>query len=437
MTAPEPPVNALPDFEARGLLAQVAGEPATLGEHLASARRALYCGFDPTAESLHVGSLVPLLALRRMRRAGHRPILLLGGGTGLIGDPSFRADARAPGDPDEVRGRVDALRAQVAELMRAPDGRCDVEIVDNAEWLERLRLLPFLGEVGRRFSVNAMVRKDAVRARLEREGAGMSFAEFSYALLQALDYAELHRRYACSLQIGGSDQWGNITGGIELVRRRTGETVYGLTLPLVTGADGRKFGKTEQGAVWLDAECTSPYAFYQFWINTPDADIARLLNWCTLLPVEEIAGVARADALAAGRGHAQRLLAASLTEWVHGAAGLRAARRISEALFGGRLLSLSARDMLQLERDGMPRTEVSGDAISLVDALVRSGLARTSKGEVTAGQARKLIAASAVEVNDAKIIDPAHALTRSSALNGRYHVLRRGKKQFHMLRWAA
>ena len=437
MTSAKEPANILPEMEERGLVAQLAGSPVALGEHLASAVRTLYCGFDPTADSLHVGSLVPLLALRRMQGAGHRPIALLGGATGLIGDPSFRADERRLSDPDEVRARIARLRAQIARLAPPQDGLRDIEIVDNATWLDQRPLLAFLRDVGKHFSVNAMVRKDAVRERLERDGAGMSFTEFSYSLLQALDYAELHRRAGCSLQLGGSDQWGNITGGIDLVRRQSGEAVYGLTLPLLTGSDGSKFGKTARGAVWLDAERTSPYAFYQFWVNTADADAERLLRWCTMLELEEIAGLAAADAAAPGRRRRHQALAESVTAWVHGESGLRAARRISEALFSERLPSLSAADMRQLERDGMPCTELLGESLSLVEALVQSGLARTPLGAVTAGQARKLIASRAVRVNDVLVTDVAHALTKRAALNGRYHVLRRGKKQFHMLCWAA
>ncbi len=428
-------VNALDALEARGLVAQLTGDPAKIRHHLTGAGRTLYCGFDPTADSLHVGSLVPLLALRRMQQAGHRPILLIGGGTGLVGDPSFRAEERGLSEADTVRARAQRLREQVAGLLAVGDGPQDALIVDNLDWLGEQRLLAFLRDVGKHFSVSAMMRRDSVRERLARDDAGMSFAEFSYGLLQALDFVELHRRYGCSLQIGGSDQWGNITGGIDLVRRQLGALVYGLTLPLVTRADGAKFGKTAQGTVWLDPARTSPYAFYQFWVNTPDGDVERMLRWCTLLPLDEIAHVASEGAAQQSPQHGQRALACAVTALVHGESGLRAALRITQALFSGQLASLSAEDLGQLARDGMPRSDVQGDAIGLVEALVESGLARTPQGAVTTGQARKLVTSNAIRVNDARVADVAHVLRREDALHGHCHVLQRGKKQFHMLRW--
>ncbi|MEL0306094.1 MAG: tyrosine--tRNA ligase, partial [Halieaceae bacterium] len=271
--------NLIADLRARGLVFQVAGEDA-LETWLSAAPRTLYCGFDPTADSLHIGSLVPLLVLRRFQEAGHRPIALVGGATGLIGDPSFKAAERQLNTPEVVAGWVDRIREQVSQFI---DFDCadPALVVNNLDWTQGLDVLSFLRDVGKHFSVNNMIGKESVKQRLDREGAGISFTEFSYMILQSLDFAELYRQYGCGLQIGGSDQWGNITGGIDLTRRLHGEQVFGLTLPLVTKSDGTKFGKTESGTIWLDAAKTSPYAFYQFWLGTADADVYRFLRYFT------------------------------------------------------------------------------------------------------------------------------------------------------------
>ena len=281
--------DLLADLRARGLVFQVAGEDA-LENWLSAESRTLYCGFDPTADSLHIGSLVPLLVLRRFQEAGHRPIALVGGATGLIGDPSFKAAERQLNTPEVVAAWVDRIRQQVSQFIDF-DGAAPALVVNNLDWTEGLDVLSFLRDVGKHFSVNNMIGKESVKQRLDREGAGISFTEFSYMILQSLDFAELFRQYGCGLQIGGSDQWGNITGGIDLTRRLHGEQVFGLTLPLVTKADGTKFGKTESGTIWLDGAKTSPYAFYQFWLGTADADVYRFLRYFTFLPIDEIADI--------------------------------------------------------------------------------------------------------------------------------------------------
>jgi tyrosyl-tRNA synthetase len=252
------------DLQARGLIAQMSGDGELLS-HLATPRT-VYCGFDPTADSLHIGSLVPLLALRRFQLAGHKPIALVGGATGLIGDPSFKAQERKLNTADVVAGWVDKLKSQVSQFIDFDCGASSALVVNNLDWTQNLSVLDFLRDVGKHFSVNAMIQKEAVRQRIEREGSGISFTEFSYALLQSYDFAELNRRHGCSIQLGGSDQWGNITGGIDLTRRLNRQQVFGITFPLVTKSDGTKFGKTESGTIWLDASKTSPYAFYQFWL---------------------------------------------------------------------------------------------------------------------------------------------------------------------------
>ena len=414
------------DLQARGLVNQVAGE--ALEEHLGEPR-VVYCGFDPTADSLHIGSLVPLLTLRRFQQAGHKPLVLVGGATGLIGDPSFKAEERKLNTPDVVAGWVEKLKAQTSRFVDFNNSANGAVVVNNLDWIGPRSVLDFLRDVGKHFSVNAMIHKESVKQRLEREGAGISFTEFTYMLLQSLDFAELNKRYQCSLQIGGSDQWGNITGGIDLTRRLNHQHVFGLTLPLVTKADGSKFGKTEAGTVWLDASKTSPYAFYQFWINSADADVYKFLRYFTFLPLQQIADIEAADAAAEGRKSAQGILAAEVTRLIHGEAGLAAARRISEALFSNDYRALSAQDFEQLARDGLPTLQLSSAQQTVVELLALSELARGNK------QAREFIASGAVSLNG----QPYQAgggdrpLAEVAALHGRYHVLRRGKKNFCLL----
>ena len=277
---------ALDTLERRGLVAQVSDRKG-LEEHLAGSPRTLYCGFDPTADSLHIGSLVPLLVLRRFQVEGHRPILLLGGATGLIGDPSFREDERGLNDETVVGGWVEKIRRQVEPFLDF-EGDSGAIMANNLDWTRGMDVISFLRDVGKHFSVNAMIQRDSVRNRLDRAGAGISYTEFSYMLLQANDYLELARRHGCSLQVGGSDQWGNIVSGIDLVRRRLRRDVFALTVPLITRSDGAKFGKTAEGAVWLDPVRTSPYRFYQYWLNSGDADVIKYLKLFTFLDLEEI-----------------------------------------------------------------------------------------------------------------------------------------------------
>ena len=374
------------DLKARELVFQIAGE-AELAGHLATGCRTLYCGFDPTADSLHVGSLVPLLVLRRFQLAGHRPLALVGGATGLVGDPSFKDQERQLNTPDVVAGWVDRIRAQVSAFIDFDCGDSSAEVVNNLDWTADKPVLDFLRDVGKHFSVNAMIQKESVRQRIEREGSGISFTEFTYMILQAYDFAELNRRHGCTLQVGGSDQWGNITAGIDLTRRLHGNQVYGLTTPLVTRADGSKFGKTEAGTVWLDPQRTSPYAFYQFWMNTADADVYRFLRYFTFMDVEAIDAIQRDDESRQGRPEAQSVLAREVTELVHGADGLAAARRITEALFSGDAAGLSEGDMEQLRLDGLPSTrlerggleggglEGGGEGSSLSSILSEAGVA--------------------------------------------------------------
>jgi tyrosyl-tRNA synthetase len=425
---PEIQVDIVADLEARGLIAQTTSGDE-LSAHLAGGSRTLYSGFDPTADSLHIGHLVPLLVLRRFQLAGHKPVALVGGATGMIGDPSFKAAERQLNSVDVIAGWVESLKGQLSRFLDFDCGDHAASVVNNLDWTRELSALDFLRDIGKHFSVNTMIQKESVRQRIEREGSGISFTEFSYMILQSYDFAELYRRHACTLQIGGSDQWGNITGGIDLTRRLYQGHVFGLTVPLVTKADGSKFGKTETGTVWLSPDKTSPYAFYQFWLNAADADAYKFLRYFSFLPVAEIAAIEAADAAATGRPQAQSVLAREVTRLVHGSAGLSAAERISAALFSGEIASLAESDFEQLRLDGLPATDCGEPSISIVDALVRTGLAVSNRA------AREFVSGNAVAVNGDKVVDQDFSLLREASLYGKYAVIKRGKKQFHLLRF--
>ena len=416
--------DLIDELQWRGLIAQ-ASDLEGLAQHLATASRTLYCGFDPTADSLHIGSLVPLLALRRFQQHGHRPILLLGGATGLIGDPSFKTDERTLNDSDVVAGWVKALRTQVEPFLDF-DGKNGAVMSNNLEWTENLDVISFLRDIGKHFSVNQMIQRDSVRQRLERADQGISYTEFSYMLLQGMDYLELAKRYECSLQIGGSDQWGNIVSGMDLVRRHLGNEAFALTLPLVTKADGSKFGKTASGTVWLSPEKTSQYSFYQFWLNTADADVVNYLRYFSFLDKETIDGLAEDLAAQPEQRNAQRRLAKEITELVHGADAVVSAQRISQALFGGTPQDLQEDDLYQLQQDGLPST-VCNQGDGLLSVMVEAGLTRST------GEARKLVQGGGVRLNGEPLSDPRAEVDFSQALYGRYIVLRRGKKVYHLL----
>ncbi|MFM2477955.1 tyrosine--tRNA ligase [Celerinatantimonas sp. MCCC 1A17872] len=418
----------LADLEARGLINQCTAEEA-LSEHLSTGTRRLYCGFDPTADSLHIGSLVPLLMLRRFQLAGHKPYALVGGATGLIGDPSFKATERQLNTKDVVNNWVEKLKAQVSRFIDFNDGETGAEVVNNYDWTGELNTIDFLRDVGKHFSVNAMIKKESVQQRINREGSGISFTEFSYILLQSFDFAELAHRNDVTLQLGGSDQWGNITGGIDLARRMYAKQTYGLTMPLVTKSDGTKFGKTETGTIWLDPTKTSPYAFYQFWINTADADVYKFLRYFTFLSVEQIAQIEEDDKNAQGKPQAQGILAREVTQLVHGEEGLASAQRITDALFSGDLSDLSQSDLEQLALDGLPATTISGDSESLVELLKQTDLAKSNK------MAREFIGNGAVLINGEKQTDNTAEVARKDALYQRYTLLKRGKKLFALLIW--
>ena len=417
----------LQDLHARGLIAQITDAKA-LDELLAGESVTLYCGFDPTADSLHLGHLVPVLLLKRFQQAGHKPIALVGGATGMIGDPSFKATERKLNTPDVIAGWVDKIRGQVAPFLDFEGANAAI-MANNYDWFGSMNCLEFMRDIGKHFSVNAMIKKESVQQRLQREDQGISYTEFSYSLLQGYDFAELNRRHGCVLQIGGSDQWGNIVAGTDLTRRLNQKHVFGLTLPLVTKADGTKFGKTESGAIWLDAKKTSPYAFYQFWLNTADADVYKFLRYFTFLSVAELDAIEAADKASGQKPEAQRILAEQATELVHGKVALEAARRISHSLFSGSLEALTESDFEQLAQDGVPGVTLEKSASGLIDALVAAGLAK-SKSE-----ARGFLQSGSVTVNGHKVEALDHQFSDVERLFGRFTLLRRGKKNYAMLSW--
>ena len=424
----------LQELQERGLISQTTGGDA-LTEHLNSASRTLYCGFDPTADSLHIGSLVPLLMLKRFQMAGHKPIALVGGATGLIGDPSFKAQERKLNTPDVVATWVDKLKAQVSQFIHFNESANSAEVVNNLDWVGKLDVLSFLRDVGKHFSINNMINKESVKQRIDREGEGISFTEFTYMLLQSYDFAELYSRNQCTIQIGGSDQWGNITGGIDLARRMHGGHVFGLTMPLVTKSDGTKFGKTETGTVWLDPSKTSPYAFYQFWLNTADADAYKFLKYFTFLTVEQINQIESDDKSREGKPEAQRILAEEVTRLVHGDVGLEAAQRITQALFNDELNSLSESDFRQLKQDGLPCAELNvteSAATPLTQLLTDIGLATSGK------QIKDALQRNAVFVNGVgKGLDDNMKLEEvfaaPSAYFDRFFLVKLGKKKYQLI----
>ncbi|MBN3564217.1 tyrosine--tRNA ligase [Aliamphritea spongicola] len=427
----------LQDLNARGLIAQMTSEEE-LEKHLAEGSVTLYCGFDPTADSLHIGSLVPLLALKRFQQAGHKPLALVGGATGLIGDPSFKAQERKLNDDQTVGNWVEKLKAQVSQFVDFDAAENPAEVVNNLDWTKDMDILTFLRDVGKHFSVNQMIAKESVKQRIDREGEGISFTEFTYMILQSYDFQQLNKSHNCTLQIGGSDQWGNITGGTELTRRMNGNKAYGLTLPLITKSDGTKFGKTESGTIWLSANKTSPYAFYQFWLQTADADVYRFLKYFTFLSIEEIERIEAEDAAAQGRPQAQGILAEEVTRLVHGEAGLTAAKRITDALFSGDLSDLSANDLEQLAQDGMPSSSFE-EMMAADNTVFEQPLTQIlSQADMGNGkQIKDALQRNAVLVNGEGLgmdanMNAAEIFSQANAMHGKFFMVKVGKKKHHL-----
>ena len=433
-------MSVIKDLQSRGLIAQTTDIEA-LDALLNEQKISLYCGFDPTADSLHIGHLLPVLALRRFQQAGHTPIALVGGATGMIGDPSFKAAERSLNSAETVAGWVESIRNQLTPFLSF-DGDNAAIMANNADWFGSMNCLDFLRDIGKHFSVNAMLNKESVKQRIERDDVGISFTEFAYSLLQGYDFAELNKRHGAVLEIGGSDQWGNITWGTETTRRLNGKTVHGMTLPLVTKSDGTKFGKTEGGAVWLDAKKTSPYQFYQFWLKVADADVYKFLKYFTFLSIEQIDAIEAADKASSAKPEAQRILAEEMTRLIHGEAALEAAQRITHSLFSGDESSLTEQDYAQLALDGLPALHVShSGSLNVVEALVQAGLAKSNK------EARGFVQSNAVLINGsaAEANNPGHAaekpddlylLTDAHKRFGQYTIIKRGKRNHALLVWA-
>ncbi|WP_048813925.1 tyrosine--tRNA ligase [Marinomonas sp.] len=425
--------DLLNDLQARGLIAQMTAEDE-LKKHLDGGSRTLYCGFDPTADSLHLGHLVPLLVLKRFQDAGHNPIALVGGATGLIGDPSFKAAERQLNTSDVVASWAEKIRGQVSQFVKFDNVPNPARVVNNLDWAGEMSVLDFLRDIGKHFSVNAMINKESVQQRLNREGAGISFTEFSYALLQGMDFAELNRAYDCTLQIGGSDQWGNIVGGIDLSRRQNQSQTFGLTVPLVTKSDGTKFGKTESGAVWLDSSKTSQYAFYQFWMNTADADVYKFLKFFTFLDLAEIDAIEKADKESGGKPQAQAILAREATKLVHGEEGLQAAERITNALFSGEADQLSEQDLEQIQLDGLPSSSLAGiDLVEtpLTSLMADAGLAASGK-QVKDALQRDSVFVNGVAKGLNDNMSAADIFTTTNGYFGKYFLVKLGKKKHHL-----
>jgi tyrosyl-tRNA synthetase len=390
-----------------------------------------YAGFDPTAPSLHVGHLLPALALARLQRFGHSPIAIVGGGTGMIGDPSGKSQERTLQSREQIEENVAGIKDQLSKFLEFDRAGNPARMVNNADWLAEFDLLGFLRDTGKYFTVNYMLQKDSVNRRLESE-EGISFTEFSYLLLQARDFLELYDRHGCTLQLGGSDQWGNITAGIDLIRKRRAKKAHGLVMPLMTTASGTKFGKTESGAVWLDPARTSPFRFYQFWLRTDDRDVVAYLKYFTFLERPVIEALEETTSAAPEKREAQRALAREVTTIVHGPDQVARAERASSVVFGEDITTLEVGDVLAVFED-VPSTELpadalAGDGIGMVDLVARVQLA-SSKSE-----ARRLVQSGGVYVNNRRISDPQARLTRDQAIAGRLFVLRKGQREHHLVK---
>ncbi|MCM3477431.1 tyrosine--tRNA ligase [Caldifermentibacillus hisashii] len=416
-------MDLLEDLQYRGLINQITDEEG-LKKLLAEESVKLYCGFDPTADSLHIGHLLPILILRRFQLAGHQPIALVGGATGLIGDPSGKKAERTLNAKETVENWVESIKGQLSRFLDFDSKENPATMANNYDWTGKMDVITFLRDVGKNFGLNYMLAKDTVQSRLE---TGISFTEFSYMILQSLDFLKLYETENCRLQIGGSDQWGNITAGLELIRKTHEEAkAFGLTVPLVTKADGTKFGKTEGNAVWLDPEKTTPYEFYQFWINTDDRDVVNYLKYFTFLSHEEIEELAKATAEQPEKRLAQKALAEDVTKLVHGEAALKQAIRISEALFSGNIKELNGAEIEQGFKDVPSFTNTEAEA-NLVDLLVAAKISPSKR------QAREDIQNGAIYINGDRVTDVQYVLGDSDKIEGKFTIIRRGKKKYYLI----
>ncbi|TXD30194.1 tyrosine--tRNA ligase [Staphylococcus aureus] len=412
------------DLKWRGLIYQQTDEQG-IEDLLNKEQVTLYCGADPTADSLHIGHLLPFLTLRRFQEHGHRPIVLIGGGTGMIGDPSGKSEERVLQTEEQVDKNIEGIIKQMHNIFEFGTDHGAV-LVNNRDWLGQISLISFLRDYGKHVGVNYMLGKDSIQSRLEH---GISYTEFTYTILQAIDFGHLNRELNCKIQVGGSDQWGNITSGIELMRRMYGQTdAYGLTIPLVTKSDGKKFGKSESGAVWLDAEKTSPYEFYQFWINQSDEDVIKFLKYFTFLGKEEIDRLEQSKNEAPHLREAQKTLAEEVTKFIHGEDALNDAIRISQALFSGDLKSLSAKELKDGFKD-VPQVTLSNDTTNIVEVLIETGISPSKR------QAREDVNNGAIYINGERQQDVNYALAPEDKIDGEFTIIRRGKKKYFMVNY--
>ena len=415
------------DLQWRGLVADCTDTPQ-LTQRLSTSPVVLYCGFDPTADSLHVGNLVPLLALRRFQNYGHHPIAVAGGATGSIGDPSGKTQERPLLTQDILEANIAAVKVQLAKLLDFDSSSNPARLLDNASWTGSVRFIDFLRDIGKHFSVNMMISKESVRARMEDRETGISYTEFSYMLLQAFDFYHLRKELNCELQIGGSDQWGNITAGTDLCRKKLVATCFGLTLPLITNADGSKFGKTVAGAIWMDAKKTSVYRFYQFWIRTDDRDVVRYLKYFTFLSRSEVEELERQHLERPEGRVAHKALAKAVTDLIHGEQATQEAMRASEILFGGGLEGISEstfNDLVgEVPTKGLPAIQIEDPGIALLDLLVVSGLCASK------GQARKDLEGGGISLNNVRLAELSRQVTRADLLFGKHLLLRKGKRNY-------
>lgn len=417
--------NALiDDLKWRGLIYQQTDEQG-IEDLLNKEQVTLYCGADPTADSLHIGHLLPFLTLRRFQEHGHRPIVLIGGGTGMIGDPSGKSEERVLQTEDQVEANVQGLSKQMHRLFEFGTDKGAV-LVNNKDWLGQISLISFLRDYGKHVGVNYMLGKDSIQTRLEH---GISYTEFTYTILQAIDFGHLNRELNCKIQVGGSDQWGNITSGIELMRRMYGQTeAFGLTIPLVTKSDGKKFGKSESGAVWLDPEKTSPYEFYQFWINQSDEDVIKFLKYFTFLDKEEIDRLEQSKEEAPHLRESQKALAENVTKFIHGEEALNDAIRISKALFSGDLKSLSGKELKEGFKD-VPQVTLSSETTNIIEALIETGIASSKR------QAREDVNNGAIYINGERQQSVDYEFSNEDKIDNEFTIIRRGKKKYFMVNY--
>ena len=417
-------MNLFDELKLRGLVHDHTDQ-AELMSALRKGGLSHYCGFDPTADSLHIGNLVPITGLMRFQRAGHRPIVLIGGGTGMIGDPSGKSEERNLLSTEILEHNLKGIRAQFERFLDFDAGSNSARMVNNAEWLNEVRLIDFFRDVGKHFSIGYMMAKESVKSRIAE--AGISYTEFSYMALQAYDFLHLFEKENCTLQIGGSDQWGNITAGIELIRRVHGKPAFGMTFPLITTSDGRKFGKTEEGNIWLDPRRTSPYRFSQYWIQTDDRDVGRFLRYFTFLPIEEIDEIEKEHLKSPEKRAGQRRLSQELTTLVHGSAAARSVERAAKILFGAQLDGIEKTDLLSAAEE-MPKTLQSGaPPFPLIEILLETGLSKSKS------MARKELNGGGIYVNNRRITSEKSVLSDDDLLFGQYILLRKGKKNYHLL----